>query len=88
LSNFGFWCPYFVSGGGIFLFHSNGHQFCVSGLSRSYMETFDADMNSEISLPSQLSSHTSDGSIFMSTSESSYNSDQGSGNEDGQDATT
>ncbi|WVZ06052.1 hypothetical protein V8G54_019398 [Vigna mungo] len=49
----------------------------------SYMETFDADMNSEISLPSQLSSHTSDGSIFMSTSESSYNSDQGSGNEDG-----
>ncbi|KAG5055300.1 hypothetical protein JHK85_007810 [Glycine max] len=52
----------------------------------SYIETFDADMNSEISLPSQLSSHTSDGSIFMSTSESSYNSDQGSGNEDGQDA--
>jgi len=50
------------------------------------METFDADMNSEISLPSQLSSHTSDGSVFMSTSESSYNSDQGSGNEDGQDA--
>ncbi|KAK7285334.1 hypothetical protein RJT34_20102 [Clitoria ternatea] len=52
----------------------------------SYIETFDADMNSEISLPSQLSSHTSDGSIFMSTSESSYNSDQGSGNEDSQDA--
>ncbi|XP_020211194.1 F-box protein At4g02760 isoform X1 [Cajanus cajan] len=52
----------------------------------SYIESFDADMNSEISLPSQLSSHTSDGSIFLSTSESSYNSDQGSGNEDGQDA--
>ena len=43
-------------------------------------------MNSEISLTSQLSSHTSGGSIFLSTSESSYNSDQGSGNEDGQDA--
>ncbi|KAI4349502.1 hypothetical protein L6164_010085 [Bauhinia variegata] len=52
----------------------------------SYIETFDAEINSDISLPSQLSSHTSDGSIFMSTSESSYNSDQGSGNEDGQDA--
>ncbi|KAI4301248.1 hypothetical protein L6164_034543 [Bauhinia variegata] len=52
----------------------------------SYIETFDADINSYISLPSQLSSHSSDGSIFMSTSESSYNSDQGSGNEDGQDA--
>ncbi|KAL2320961.1 hypothetical protein Fmac_029930 [Flemingia macrophylla] len=52
----------------------------------SYTETFDADMTSEISLPSQLSNHTSDGSIFLGTSESSYNSDQGSGNEDGQDA--
>ncbi|XP_027351770.1 F-box protein At4g02760-like [Abrus precatorius] len=49
----------------------------------SYIETFDADMNSEISLPSQSSGHTS---LFMSTSESSYNSDQGSGNEDSQDA--
>ncbi|KAL2323542.1 hypothetical protein Fmac_027921 [Flemingia macrophylla] len=52
----------------------------------SYMESFDTDMNSEISLPSQLSFHSSDGLIFLSTSESSYNSDQGSGNEDGQDA--
>ncbi|RDX80633.1 F-box protein, partial [Mucuna pruriens] len=52
----------------------------------SYIETFDADMNSEISLPSHVSIYSSDGSIFMSTSESSYNSDQGSGNEDGQDA--
>ncbi|MED6210341.1 hypothetical protein PIB30_063245 [Stylosanthes scabra] len=52
----------------------------------SYIDSFDTDMNSEISLPSQLSSHTSDRSIFLSTSESSYNSDQGSGNEDGQDA--
>lgn len=43
-------------------------------------------MNSDISLISQFSSHTSDGSIFMSTSESSYNSDHGSGNEEGQDA--
>nr|KYP43335.1 F-box protein SKIP17 [Cajanus cajan] len=52
----------------------------------SYMESFDTDMNSEISLPSQLSFHSSDGLIFLSTSESSYNSDQGSGNEDDQDA--
>ncbi|KAJ7972783.1 F-box family protein [Quillaja saponaria] len=54
----------------------------------SYIEIdqmFDAELNSEISLPSQLSSHTSDGSMFMSTSDSSYNSDQGSGNEDGRD---
>ncbi|KAJ1433081.1 Leucine-rich repeat domain superfamily [Sesbania bispinosa] len=51
----------------------------------SYIETFDTDLNSDISLPSEFSSHTSDGSVFMSTSESSYNSDQGSG-EDGQDA--
>ncbi|MBA0686201.1 hypothetical protein Goari_013816 [Gossypium aridum] len=43
---------------------------------------FDSDVNSEISLPSQLSSHTSDGSLLMSSSESSYNSDQGSGNEE------
>ncbi|CAJ2633126.1 F-box protein At4g02760-like isoform X3 [Trifolium pratense] len=50
----------------------------------SYAETFDAEMNSDISL--QFSSPTSDGSIFMSTSESSYNSDHGSGNEEGQDA--
>ena len=52
----------------------------------SYIESFDTDMNSEISLPPQWSFHTSDGSMFFSTSESSYNSDQGSGNEDGQDA--
>ncbi|RDY11205.1 F-box protein, partial [Mucuna pruriens] len=52
----------------------------------SYIESFDTDMNSEISLPSQLSFHSSDGLIFLSSSESSYNSDQGSGNEDGQDA--
>ncbi|TYG45021.1 hypothetical protein ES288_D11G141900v1 [Gossypium darwinii] len=43
---------------------------------------FDSEVNSEISLPSQLSSHTSDGSLLMSSSESSYNSDQGSGNEE------
>ncbi|TKY52630.1 F-box protein [Spatholobus suberectus] len=52
----------------------------------SYIESFDTDMNSEISLLSHLSFHGSDGLIFLSTSESSYNSDQGSGNEDGQDA--
>ncbi|GLT52755.1 hypothetical protein SLA2020_260770 [Shorea laevis] len=45
----------------------------------------DSDINSEVSLPSQLSSHTSDGSLLMSSSESSYNSDQGSGSEEFQD---
>ncbi|KAL5561689.1 hypothetical protein UlMin_031436 [Ulmus minor] len=55
----------------------------------SYIEIdqmFDSELNSDISLPSQLSNHTSDGSLFMSFSESSYNSDHGSGNEDGRDA--
>uniref|UniRef100_A0A803NRJ4 F-box domain-containing protein n=1 Tax=Cannabis sativa TaxID=3483 RepID=A0A803NRJ4_CANSA len=55
----------------------------------SYIEIdqmFESELNSDISLPSQLSSHTSDGSMFMSFSESSYNSDHGSGNEDGRDA--
>lgn len=37
------------------------------------------------SSPSLPSSHTSDGSIFVSSSESSYSSDQGSGNEESQD---
>ena len=46
----------------------------------------DGDINSEVSLPSQLSSHTSDGSLLMSSSESSYDSDQGSGNEEYQDS--
>ena len=49
----------------------------------------DSEFNSEISLPSQLtelSSHASDGSLLMSSSESSYSSDQGSGNEEGQDS--
>ncbi|XWS46833.1 hypothetical protein CRYUN_Cryun14cG0102200 [Craigia yunnanensis] len=46
----------------------------------------DSDINSEVSLPSQLSSHTSDGSLLMSSPESSYNSDQGSGNEEYQDS--
>ncbi|KAA8543246.1 hypothetical protein F0562_021259 [Nyssa sinensis] len=45
-----------------------------------------SDVSSDISLSSQLSSHTSDVSLFMSSSESSYSSDQGSGNEDGRDA--
>ena len=60
-----------------------------SGLLCSYIEIdqmFDSELNSDISLPSQLSSHTSDGSMFMSFSESSYTSDHGSGNEDGRDA--
>lgn len=45
-----------------------------------------SDLNSDTSLPLQLSSHTSDGSLFLSTSDSSYNSDQGSGNEDSQES--
>jgi len=46
----------------------------------------DIVQESEVGLPSQLSSHISDASMFTSSSESSYNSDQGSGNEDGHDA--
>lgn len=60
-----------------------------SGLFCSYIEIdqmFESELNSDISLPSQLSSHTSDGSMFMSFSESSYNSDHGSGNEDVKDS--
>lgn len=54
----------------------------------SYIEIdqmFDSEINSDISLPSRMSSHSSDGSMLMSFSESSYNSDHGSGNEDGRD---
>ncbi|XVE73119.1 hypothetical protein DITRI_Ditri11bG0092100 [Diplodiscus trichospermus] len=46
----------------------------------------ESDINSDVSLPSQLSIHTSDGSLLMSSSESSYNSDHGSGNEEYQDS--
>ncbi|OMO77694.1 hypothetical protein CCACVL1_14886 [Corchorus capsularis] len=49
-------------------------------------QMIDSDVNSEVSMPSQLSSHTSDGSLLMSSSESSYNSDQGSGNEEYQES--
>lgn len=49
-------------------------------------QMMDSELNSEISLPSQLSSHTSDGSSFMSTSEGSYNSDQSSGNGESRDS--
>ncbi|GAB2297471.1 hypothetical protein Dimus_031574 [Dionaea muscipula] len=45
----------------------------------------DSDMNTDISLPSVLSSHSSD-SVLGSSTESSYNSDQGSGNGDARDA--
>ncbi|KAF5187818.1 F-box protein skip17 [Thalictrum thalictroides] len=45
-------------------------------------QIMNSDLNSDTSLPSQISSHSSDVSLFMSSSESSYNSDQGSGNED------
>lgn len=43
---------------------------------------------SDVSLPSgsQSSSHTSYQSVFMSTSDGSYNSDQGSGNEDSRES--
>ncbi|KAJ9188124.1 hypothetical protein P3X46_003516 [Hevea brasiliensis] len=47
-------------------------------------QMIDNELNSEVSLPSHLSSPTSDGSFFMSTLESSYNSDQSGGNEDSQ----
>jgi F-box/leucine-rich repeat protein 2/20 len=63
--------------------------FLESGLFCSYIDIdqmLDSTQDSEVSLPSQLSSHTSDASMFTSSSESSYNSDQGSGNEDGRDA--
>ncbi|XP_009367628.2 F-box protein SKIP17 [Pyrus x bretschneideri] len=45
---------------------------------------FDSEPYSDLSLPSasQMSSPLSDGSMFVSFSESSYNSDHGSGNED------
>ncbi|GMP90987.1 hypothetical protein CsSME_00041880 [Camellia sinensis var. sinensis] len=45
-----------------------------------------SDTYSDFSSPSQPSSHTLDGMLFMSSSESSYNSDPGSGYEDGQDS--
>lgn len=45
---------------------------------------FDSEPYSDLSLPSasQMSSPLSDGSMFVSFSGSSYNSDHGSGNED------
>ncbi|XP_021898059.1 F-box protein At4g02760-like [Carica papaya] len=50
-------------------------------------QMMDSDLISgEVSLPSQTSSQMSDGSFIMSSSESSYNSDQSSGNEEGQDS--
>ncbi|XP_057963929.1 F-box protein SKIP17-like isoform X4 [Malania oleifera] len=60
-------------------FPSEGSLFDIDRMAYS-------DISSDISLPSQFSSHTSDGSIFMSYSESSYNSDPGSSNEDGRDS--
>ncbi|KAK8285449.1 hypothetical protein V6Z11_D08G222300 [Gossypium hirsutum] len=46
----------------------------------------DSDINSELSLPFQQSGQTSDGALVTSSLESSYNSDQGSGNEEYQDS--
>lgn len=57
-------------------------EFPLEGSFIDVEQMIDSELNSEVSLPLQLSSHTSDGSLFMSTSESSYNSDQSSGNEE------
>lgn len=48
-------------------------------------QMIDSDLNTELSLSSELNSHMSNSSIFISSSEGSYHSDQGSGNEDGRD---
>ncbi|KAI9119214.1 hypothetical protein K1719_009889 [Acacia pycnantha] len=48
----------------------------------SYIDTFDAELNGDMSFPS----HTSDEINCFSTSESSYNSDHSSRQEDGQEA--
>lgn len=45
----------------------------------------DSDLNNEVSIPSKLDSHTS-GSSHVLLTESSYNSDQGSANEDSQES--
>ena len=64
--------------------------FCLdSELSCSFADSdpmFDSEPYSECSLPSQMSAHSSDGSMFVSFSGSRYNSDHGSGNEDALDA--
>lgn len=49
-------------------------------------QMIDSDLNSELSLSSQLNNHISSSSIFISSSENSYHSDQGSGNEDSHDS--
>lgn len=49
-------------------------------------QIIDSDLNSEIGLPLHDNGHASDSSVFISSSESSYNSDQGSGNEDSRDS--
>lgn len=41
-----------------------------------------SDINIDTNSPSLASSHTSEGYVFTSSSESNYNSDQSSGNED------
>ncbi|CAK9147050.1 unnamed protein product [Ilex paraguariensis] len=60
-------------------------EFPQEGSFTEVEQMISSDVNSDFSLASQISSHTSDGSLFMSSSESSYNSDQGSGNEDSRD---
>ncbi|XP_071722006.1 F-box protein SKIP17-like [Rutidosis leptorrhynchoides] len=54
-------------------------EFPSEGSFANVEQMIDSDL--EFSIPSQLSSHTSDGPSLMSTSESSYNSDQSTGNE-------
>lgn len=49
-------------------------------------QIIDSDLNSEIGLPLHHHGHASDSTVFISSSESSYNSDQGSGNEDSRDS--
>lgn len=61
-------------------------EFPAEGSYLDIDQMIDSMQDIEVFLPSQLSSSTSGGSMFMSSSESSYNSDQGSGNEDGRDA--
>lgn len=61
-------------------------EFPLEGSFIEIEQMIESDFNSDISLPSPLlSSPTSGQSMSPSSSESSYNSDQGSGNEDGRD---
>ncbi|XXG46147.1 hypothetical protein AAC387_Pa02g1064 [Persea americana] len=58
-------------------------EFPLEGSFPEIEHVTDSEVNSDGSLHLQLSSQTSDGSSFMNSYDSSYTSDQGSGNEDG-----